>query len=132
MSNFLEKLATGNLHEELDAWLIWMWDMSTPPTDEICEQALAILGRRIKDDGAKKFIEEIKDYMKSSDSKDYNKTVTEPLILDGEEPPEYNKTPVFIDSKQTLETSESGFIYDEKHREISDDMLAELKNEGRK
>lgn len=96
------------------------------------KQALAILGRRIKDDGAKKFIEEIKDYMKSSDPKDYKKAVTEPLILDGEEPPEYNKTPLFIDSREVLEPSESGFIYDEKHREISDEILAGLKNEGRK
>ena len=132
MSNFLERLATGNLHEELDSWLIWMWDMSTPPTGEICEQALAILGERIKDEGAKRFIEEIKIYMKPLDLKDYKKAVTEPLILDGEDSPEYNKSPVFIDSNETIETSESGFIYDEKHREISDEMLAELKNEGRK
>lgn len=115
MSDYLEKLATGDLPVELDAWLLWMWDSSKPPSREICHQALLILQKRADQGEAKavEFIREIRGYM----------TPETPVFIESGDEVEPPKQPIDLDSI---------FVYSDKTQAISDELLAERKAEGRK
>ena len=60
------KLIDGDLQEEIDVWLLWMWDSAQPPTVDMAREAVELLKNRKDESNSdliNEFISEIEDYL---------------------------------------------------------------------